>query len=77
MTGAERYRAALAVLGRSAASLAPLLGCHPRTCEGWLSKGPPAAVLTWLEAGAAGWLSLPVPNVVLAVGRPRRPGRGD
>lgn len=67
---ATRFRAALKVLGRSAASLAPLLHCHSRTAEGWLVKGPPPEVLAWVEAGAERWAELPVPQVRIVAGRP-------
>lgn len=69
---ATRFRAALATLGRSAASLAPLLRCHPRTVQGWLQDRPPDAVLAWVEAGAEAWSRLPVPEVRIVAGRPRR-----
>lgn len=76
MTPAIRYATALATLGRSAASLAPLLHCHPRTCQGWLLDGPPPEVLAWVEAGAEAWEALPVPEVRLVAGRPRKAGVG-
>lgn len=76
---AARYRAALATLGRSAPSLAPLLRCHPRTCQQWLQDGPPPEILAWLEAGACeigplteAWLAR-VPVVRIVAGRPARP----
>lgn len=68
-----RFRAALATLGRSAASLAPALGCSAALCEKWLRVGPPADVLTWVEAGAGAWRSLPVPRVNTTAGRPKAP----
>lgn len=74
MTPATRFHAALATLGRSAASLAPLLGCHPRTCQAWLQDGAPPEVLAWVEAGAEAWASVPVPALWFEAGRPRRDG---
>lgn len=72
MTPAQRFAAALATLGRSAPSLAPLLRCHPRTVQGWLRNGPPDEVLAWVEAGAERWASLPVPVLRIARGQPRK-----
>lgn len=75
---AARFRAALDTLDRSAASLAPLLRCHPRTCQGWLQDGPPDEILAWVEQGASeigpateAWLAR-VPHVEFVAGRPRR-----
>lgn len=75
---AARFRAALDTLGRSAASLAPLLRCHPRTCQNWLHDGAPDEVLVWVEDGARdvgptmeAWLGR-APAVRFEAGRPRR-----
>ena len=68
----SRFRGALTTLGRSAASLAPLLSCHPRTCQGWLQAGPPPEVLAWVEAMADAVSSIPVPGVKIVAGR--KPG---
>jgi hypothetical protein len=68
---ASRYATALAALGRSAASLAPILGCHPRTCQGWLQDGPPPEILTWVERMARAVSSVPVPEIAITAGRPR------
>ena len=67
-----RFAAALTTLRWSAASLAPILGCHPRTCQGWLQAGPPAEVLVWVEAMADAVSSVPVPGVKIVAGR--KPG---
>ena len=71
----SRFQIALTTLGRSAASLAPLLGCHPRTCQGWLQAGPPAEILVWVEAMADAVSSIPVPGVKIVAGR--KPGTGQ
>lgn len=73
MTPATRFRAALATLGRSAASLAPLLRCHPRTVQGWCQAGAPDEILSWVEDGARetrAWLDR-MPEVRIVAGKPR------
>ena len=67
-----RFAAGLTTLRWSAASLAPILGCHPRTCQGWLQAGPPPEVLAWVEAMADAVSSIPVPGVKIVAGR--KPG---
>lgn len=72
MTPAARFRAALRALRWSQASLAPLLGCHPRTVQGWASVGPPEPVLAWVEAMARAIEAVPLPDVRIVAGRPSR-----
>lgn len=72
MTPAARFRAALATLGRSSASLAPQLRCHKRTVQSWASSGPPEPVLAWVEAMARACDEIPLPDVRIVAGRPAR-----
>jgi|APCry1669191961_1035387.scaffolds.fasta_scaffold00024_26 hypothetical protein len=46
---ADRYAQALDTLHWSARSIAPWLKCGSRTCQSWLTIGPPKGVVEWLE----------------------------